>query len=443
MEGFFKSNCKILHISTHGSKNGGAAAFRTHKAMAKAGYCSDLLVKCSYHDSDTERMLTPFQVNVNRIKKKILSYFPARKDTFRTDPLYFFFGVNEGKQFFHTDAILKKISFKPDIIIIYFMDEFLNYKNIYELYKETHAKIYIYPMDMGPVTGGCHYAWDCEGYKSNCTLCPAILTEGEKNRASINLALKKKYIELTDLSVLACGQWLLENINESFLFRDKKTYKLLLTVDSNVFRPYSKSDAKRRFKLHPDRRTIFLGAQYMHDKRKGLDQLLKSLQILSKLVSGTRLENNIQLLVAGREEKNFLAALPFEYKFLGLIDNEKELPFAYNAADIFVCPSVQDAGPMMINESLMCGTPVVSFDMGVAKDIVISGRTGYRASLNDCDDFARGMYQILTSSNEEYLRLCDESRRLAMNQYSANSLLSRLEDILAKDFTPMTRGLLV
>ena len=149
------------------------------------------------------------------------------------------------------------------------------------------------------------------------------------------------------------------------------------------------------------------------------------------------------MLVAGREEKNFLAALPFEYKFLGLIDNEKELPFAYNAADIFVCPSVQDAGPMMINESLMCGTPVVSFDMGVAKDIVISGRTGYRASLNDCDDFAQGMYQILTSSNEEYLRLCDESRRLDMNQYSANSLLSRLEDILAKDFTPMTRGLVV
>jgi glycosyltransferase involved in cell wall biosynthesis len=443
MEGISKSNYKILHISRMGSKNGGAAAFRTHRALTKAGHHSDLLLKCSYDDPDTKKMLSSFQVNLSRAKKKIASYLPIPKNTFQSNPRYCFFGVDEEEQLFDTNAILKKISFQPDIIVIYFMDEFLNYKNVYELQRATNAKIYIYPMDMGPITGGCHYAWDCGGYKTICTPCPAILNENEKNRASINLTLKKKYIESTDLTLLACGEWLMEKIKESYLFANKKSYKLLLPVDSNLFRPYPKNEAKKRFKLNAEKRIIFFGAQYLRDRRKGIPELLKSLQILSDLVRGTQHENKIELLVAGREEKTFLEALPFEYKFVGLIDNDTELPYAYSAADIFVCPSVQDAGPMMINESVMSGTPVVAFNMGVARDIVISGRTGYKVELYDCEDFANGILEILNKTPEQYQQLCDESRRLAMTQYSLSSLASRFEDILEKDFKSSAKDLVV
>ncbi len=31
----------------------------------------------------------------------------------------------------------------------------------------------LYMMDMAPMTGGCHYAWDCEKYKMKCGGCPA------------------------------------------------------------------------------------------------------------------------------------------------------------------------------------------------------------------------------------------------------------------------------
>ena len=56
--------------------------------------------------------------------------------------------------------------------------------------------------------------------------------------------------------------------------------------------------------------------------------------------------------------------------------------------------SIEDSGPMMINESIMCGTPVVCFDMGVARDLVHTGRTGYRAALRDSSDLAFGIREV-------------------------------------------------
>jgi glycosyltransferase involved in cell wall biosynthesis len=45
----------------------------------------------------------------------------------------------------------------------------------------------------------------------------------------------------------------------------------------------------------------------------------------------------------------------------------------------------------MINESIMCGTPVVSFRMGVAEDLIINGETGYIVKLKNIRDLANGI----------------------------------------------------
>jgi glycosyltransferase involved in cell wall biosynthesis len=432
----FNKSIKFLHISRQGSKNGGAAAFRTHHALMEAGYRSEMILKSSYNNEGrhVKKMLTSMQVNLWRLKKKLKSYLPADPNAFKSDPGYYYFGVDEELQLFETKEILKKLSFTPDVIIFYFIDEFLNYKNVYEIQQATNAKVYLYPMDMGPVTGGCHYTWSCEGYKSSCENCPAVVREADKNRSRLNLEAKKKYVQATDMTVLSPSTWMLDNMKASYLFRDKKVLRLFIPVDSNLFRPRPKTEAKKRFNLDTKKKTIFLGAQYLKDKRKGLYELLKSLQVLSDLITGTKLEGNIQLLIAGREDKSFLSQLPFEYKFIGLIDNIKVLPFAYNAGDIYVCPSLQDAGPMMINESIMSGTPVVSFDMGVAQDLVITGETGYKATLGDPYDFAQGIFSLLSADEENYLKYARECRGIAMQHYSTIGLLARLENIIKKDF---------
>ena len=90
----------------------------------------------------------------------------------------------------------------------------------------------------------------------------------------------------------------------------------------------------------------------------------------------------------------------------------------YQIADLFVCSSLEDSGPQMINMSIMSGTPVVAFEMGVALDIVHHGKSGYLAKLYEIDDLVKGINEILDLSDIEYKKMCQYCRDLALSTFS-------------------------
>lgn len=430
------SNINILHISRAGSEAGGSVAYRMHKIFLDRGCDSRILVKENYGEFN-ENIYGTIESNsffyyFQKVKRKLSFLNFSRVET-NTD--YYFYGVNERKKNVNIKDILKKITYTPEVIILYFIDDFINYENIFELYSLTNAKIYLYPMDMGQLTGGCHYNWDCEGYTKDCKICPAIITKSQKKIANENLSEKIKQTNKLPLSILAASQWMYENISRSILFKNNRTYDILLPIDSEIFLPYPSEEARQYFGLDKDKKIIFIGAQFLKDKRKGLVYLLQALNKLFELLKSTPLENQVQLLIAGRKDDVFLENLPFSYRFVGLIDNVKELPLAYSAASIFACSSIQDAGPMMINESLMCGTPVVAFDMGVAKNIVISKVTGYRAKIADYKDFAFGLFYILLKNNKDYEKIRIECRNYAISEYSNKVIFNKLMNIFRETKT--------
>jgi glycosyltransferase involved in cell wall biosynthesis len=105
----------------------------------------------------------------------------------------------------------------------------------------------------------------------------------------------------------------------------------------------------------------------------------------------------VLLLIAGHNSQDLKHKLPFPVHDLGHLSEEARLATAYRAADVFVCPSVEDAGPMMIPEAMLCGTPVVAFNTGGAPDLVVTGKTGFLAQLGDTAHLARGLLQVLAS----------------------------------------------
>ena len=120
------------------------------------------------------------------------------------------------------------------------------------------------------------------------------------------------------------------------------------------------------------------------------------------------------MVIAGRDANDAMLDVAFPYKSIGFLNDDRLLALAYQSADVFVCPSVEDAGPMMINEAIMCGTPVVAFDMGVAPDLVHTGRTGYRAKLKDSEDLAKGIAGILDLNEDEYDEMSRNCRQLGL-----------------------------
>jgi len=126
------------------------------------------------------------------------------------------------------------------------------------------------------------------------------------------------------------------------------------------------------------------------------------------------MKEKVFLVIAGRNDNDAFRDIPFSHKFIGFLNDDRILALAYQSADIFVCPSIEDSGPMMINEAIMCGTPVVAFEMGVAPDLVHTGKTGYRAKLRDSEDLAKGIAEIVHLSKDEYDAMSGNCRDLGL-----------------------------
>jgi glycosyltransferase involved in cell wall biosynthesis len=88
---------------------------------------------------------------------------------------------------------------------------------------------------------------------------------------------------------------------------------------------------------------------------------------------------------------------------------------------LFICPSVEDSGPMMINEAIMSGTPVASFEMGVALDLVDPGVTGYRVPLADSHALATALASFIRLSPEERAAMSAACRALGLEKSSAQA----------------------
>jgi glycosyltransferase involved in cell wall biosynthesis len=433
----------ILLLNTHNPlREAGIVAFDIFNQFIQRGHKVRLLVN-SYNSHYPEGIvsvetslsywgeiiLAKFEWRLNKIKKIL-----RLKEKSKPDPDYCFFQLKEQKLVYKTKTLLRKAKIKPDVIIVLFAKNFINIKNIYELNKITSAPIFWIMFDMAPFTGGCHYAWECKGYLNSCGNCPGLFSTNSYDVSYNNLLYKKKYIDKTNIHLIAASEWQYRQAKVSSLFKNKIIHKILLSIDSSVFKPTDKEEIKSKLGIPANKKVVFFGSVVLTQKRKGMCYLLESLRILKEKTKGSDsgLDDNILLLIAGMGIDRIVESLPFNFHYLGKLTDTYEIASAYQAADVFICPSIEDSGPMMINQSLMCGTPVVSFEMGVAPDLIISGQTGYIAKLKDSADMAQGLYNVLSLDMNDCKRISDNCRELALKLCSPEVRMNEIEKIIEK-----------
>lgn len=422
----------ILNLAISDSGGAGQVSSNTNRFFIERGYNSVLVVKeTELNDKNViafSRSLLPgtFTFRCKSCFQKVLRLY-RRFFPLEINENFSFHGIRERKKHVSATKILRSIPFKPDVIIIYWVSDFINTKTIHDLEKLTGAKILWIMTDNAPMTGGCHYPWECKGFESDCTNCPAILTESKKKIAEENLAFKKKYIPKNiELFVGSTSDY--NRASKSWLFRDKKIKRIFPPIDENKFCVGNKNDARSYFGINPGKKVIFYGASEFKYKRKGGKYFLDAmLQLKNLQLEGESLIDDLVILIAGRDWQN-----NFENSGLPVIDvgylNEDELVKAYQAADIFISPSVEDSGPAMVVQSIMCGTPVVAFNTGIAMDIVKTAETGYLAQLGDSFDLANGIRYMLTLSQKELNDISANCRQLALSKYTIDNYLKVLID---------------
>jgi len=237
------------------------------------------------------------------------------------------------------------------------------------------------------------------------------------------------------LCFAAPTNWVMTRIRQSSLFGSHRVELIPYPIDTNTFRPFDQRVARDLLRLPFDKKIIFFGATYLEDRRKGMSLLVDALRRLAALLDGSESlrREDLFLLVAGLQGQRLLDELPFAGKYAGHFNDDLTLALAYQAADLFVCPSVEDAGPMMIPEAMMCGTPVAAFNAGGAPDLIETMKTGYLARLADPEDLALGMLKLLAADNGTEMRVAahETATRAHRPESVARRYLQFCESLLA------------
>jgi len=139
----------------------------------------------------------------------------------------------------------------------------------------------------------------------------------------------------------------------------------------------------------------------------------------------------ILVVVFGSGYKQEIAdQIPFQTVFSGYLRDEYSPMLIYNAADVFVAPSLADNLPTTVLESLSCGTPVVGFNIGGIPDMIRHKENGYLAKYKDATDIADGIKFCIknkikgyTLPEFEYTHILDLHKKLLaqLNNYKKSN----------------------
>ena len=404
----------VLLTGSNPFNNAGIVAYDMFKSLRNNGHSIILITPNSdvRLESGMYSIYGKFETYIRTFVYRVKFKFLVKR---KTDPTYCMHSLDEIENYIPTTKIIKLISFKTDLFIYLFPHRFLNAKNLYELNKQTGVPICVMPVDMAQFTGGCHYTNGCEGFKEQCGNCPGLYSHEEKDLSFRNLMFKKKYISKTNLFTTS-GAWTSTFIKQSAIFSGKQNYPSHITINSETYRPGNKEQAKNYFAVPSHKKIIFFGATSIREKRKGFSYLLDALNLLYEDLD-VKKRNQIGIAIAGNATSNIVNDIPFDIYSLGHLSHD-HLAKAFQMADLFISPSIQDAGPMMVVQSMMCGTPVVAFEMGNAFDYIIDNETGFRVPLYNTLGLMQGMREILMKTVDERMLMSVQCRDLAVSKSS-------------------------
>lgn len=379
----------VLHINHTSFAGPGRVVSTIYGALEDLGY-NNLFCYVRGDESKKSVKLSKYQYYFSRVLSKIFAY--TSTSFIKIEPEVFCLTNNK----LLTEVDIKDVK----IIILYWYKNTVSSYQVMNLALKSGAKVFIYLMDEAPLTGGCHYFYSCENYKTGCGNCPSFLWGNFKNDITRRNVIKdRKYFEKINTIILCPSTKSLKDSKSSFKFQNLEHRKLLIPVGTDYLVNRDKTEDRKSIGISDDFTYFLFGASYFSEPRKGMALLVQTLnKFYLKLTDEER--DKICLLIIGDTTGFDLELFRFKRKVFGYV-NHNELLKLYSAADILISSSVVDMGPMMVNEAVRSGLPVACFDIGISQDIVWTGKTGYRVTLKDTEALANSLIDFIKLSDKE------------------------------------------
>jgi glycosyltransferase involved in cell wall biosynthesis len=397
---------KILIVNTSDIQGGAArAAYRLHKALLNQNIDSQMLVQDKVSDDWTVLgYVTKIAKGFAKIKPT-LDAIPTKLYSHKTKTLF-------SPSYLPSSKIIKKINeINPDIVHLHWIcGGMLKIEDLAKIKQPIVWSLH----DMWAFTGGCHYDEECGRYKENCGYCKVLNSDKKNDLSSRIFKRKKKSFKRNDLIIIGLSQWLANTAKDSHLFKNKKIVNLPNPIDTDLFKPFDKKQARQLWNLPENKKLILFGAMgATSDPRKGYQELIKALLNLQ--------HKNIELIIFGSSEPKEKPNLKFKSHYTGHLHDDISLVTLYSACDIMVVPSIQENLSNAIMESLSCGTPVVGFNVGGNSDMIEHQKNGYLAKPFDSNDLAKGIEWVL-EDEQRHQKLCLVAREKVIEKFDSKKV---------------------
>jgi glycosyltransferase involved in cell wall biosynthesis len=410
---------RVLHIQS-GDLSGGAGrgAYWLHRSLLDEHMNSHFLVLRGKYPYDTT-----VSVYEDSRKHKFFSFFKRFMDRIpflfyphRTTP---FFSTG----YFGTDITDHCEYKKADIIHLHWINQgFISLHGLSRIRKPV-----VWTMrDMWPFTGGCHYSLQCTNYRSHCGRCPQ-LSSGHFKDLSYRIQNRKIKKIPAQTTFVAISPWLYEEAKKSPVIRNRDVRCIANGVSSSEFFPVNKAFSREALDLSADSKIILTGAEDLQHSYKGFQYFLEMLNTLDR--------TKYFLLFFGDLDENPVKLSGFAYKSLGKLRDAVSLRLVYNAADVFVSPSIQEAFGKTTAEAMLCGTPTVCFRNTGTECMIEHGVNGYLADGFEAEKLSEGVEFIINAEN--YDQISRNARENIQDNFtstkSARSYIDLYREILASE----------
>ncbi len=196
-----------------------------------------------------------------------------------------------------------------------------------------------------------------------------------------------------------------------------------VNVDTTQRRAAAVDRSMRRRELGIDDKSTVIITVGELNANKNHTQVLRALSKLRK--------TNFHYLIVGTGEdelklKKMVKELSLQNKvsFLGF---RKDIPELLTVSDVFILTSRREGLPKAILEAMAVGLPIIATNVRGNRDLVLNGKNGLLVSLDDVDQTATAIEQLMGS--KDLRNAMGEKSKELVGQYDLQSIIPLMERI--------------
>ncbi|MDR0185623.1 glycosyltransferase [Prevotella brunnea] len=344
---------KIVHISMADFNGAGLCAYRICKAQRALGMDSRMVVLKKKHKDDFIETCGEMTYFLHSVLRKIKKLSGIHDDLNACRELGKIHNAVYTLPISPIDLTKVKTIREADIIHLHWVGGFLDYRTFFEAFKRKVIVVTMHDENLLYGLANIEKQW-----------LPDNPLEQKYYR------LKYKEIQKVDrFGAVFLSRMGFRLYGEHEMLAKAKKRIIYNMVDNAKFRPFPKSEARRRLGLSENDKLFAFCACNINERRKGLAELSEAL---------LHINPDYKVLAIGKNRGEIKWA---NVKELGRISEPEEMSRVFSAADYFCMPSFKENFAQAPLEAMACGLPVIAFPCSGMEEL-ITEENGVR-----CDDF--------------------------------------------------------